>query len=164
MLPPVAEIVPASKAPDTPPAAPIAWEAIVPDTVVALKAEGKAISVLSLDGTQTALGPDGKPGRARVLSAGAAKALADEAAALRKIDPQDQKAFATPDRVIKFVARGDGLTAVAYWGGLVKTFDAQGACKTVQTLPQDIGAVAWLGHALVIGLAGGRVVALGPAM
>jgi hypothetical protein len=160
VLPPVAEIVAASKAPDAIPPAKVAWEATLPDSVVGLKVEGKTISVLTLDDTQTAVSADGKVGRQKVLSSRAAKALAEEATALRKTGPQDQKAFATPDRVVKFVAKGEGLTAVAYWGGLVKTFDARGQCKTQRMLPQDVGAIAWFGSQLIVGLADGKVVAL----
>ena len=160
-LPPVAEIAAANKAPDTPPAAKTAWEAIVPDTVVGITVEGKAIGVLSLDGTQTSLGLDGKLGRQRVVSAGTTNL--PQVPNLREVAPEDRKAFATPDRVVKLVARGDGLVAVAYWGGLLKTFDAQGACRTAQMLPQDIGALAWAGGQVIAGLADGKVVALLPA-
>ena len=159
-LPPFAEVVAATKPPDVPPMANVAWLATLPDTVVALKVEGKQVLALTADDTQTALSADGKLGRQRVLRARDAKGLADEALALRKIDPQDQKAFATPDRVIKFIAKGDGVTAVAYWGGLVKTFDAQGQCRTQQMMPQDIGAIAWFGDKLILGLADGMAMAL----
>ncbi len=66
----------------------------------------------------------------------------------------------TPRRVVKQVAKGDLLTAVAYWGGTLQTFTAGGQEKTCQLLPQDITGLTWAGATLVVGLADGRILGL----
>jgi hypothetical protein len=65
-----------------------------------------------------------------------------------------------PHRVPKFVVTGAGLTAVAYWGGTLQVFAADGTLKTQQLLPQDITALAWAGNMLVVGQSDGCVLAL----
>jgi hypothetical protein len=65
-----------------------------------------------------------------------------------------------PGRILKHVAVHDGLTAVVYWGGLVRVYDEKGSVKAARTCSQDVAALAWSGENLVIGLADGRVQSL----
>jgi hypothetical protein len=66
----------------------------------------------------------------------------------------------TPGRLVKQVAAHKDLTAVTYWGGLVRIFDATGAIKSAHGFPQDAAAVAWVGDQLIIGLADGRMMGM----
>jgi len=77
-----------------------------------------------------------------------------------KVEEQTQWSFKVPLRLTKKVAAGDGLIAVAYWGGTLRILDASGAVKFAQTLPQDVAAMTWAGKTLVVGLADGRILAL----
>jgi hypothetical protein len=65
-----------------------------------------------------------------------------------------------PGRIVKEVLVKNGLTAVTYWGGLVRVFDAAGKVKSARTFSQDVAALTWGGNNLVAGLADGRVIAL----
>ena len=74
---------------------------------------------------------------------------------------EDQTAWtvATPGRIVKRIAAGKDLVAVAYWGGTLKVLDAEGKVKSATVLAQDITALVWLDGKLVVGLADGSVVA-----
>jgi hypothetical protein len=78
-------------------------------------------------------------------------------------NPREQVAWEskTPGRLVKQVAALEGQTAVAYWGGLVRVFDASGAVKAARTFPQDVAALVWSGDRLVVALADGQVIAAG---
>ncbi|MBM4035620.1 MAG: hypothetical protein FJ291_28090 [Planctomycetes bacterium] len=65
-----------------------------------------------------------------------------------------------PYRLPKLTAAGDGLKAVAHWGGWLQVFDGQGNEKARQRLPQDATAMVWSAGNLVVGLADGQVLAL----
>jgi hypothetical protein len=77
-----------------------------------------------------------------------------------KVEEQTAWAHKTPLRLTKKIAVGDGLIAVAYWGGTVRILDAGGGVKFAQMLPQDVAAMAWSGKTLLVGLADGRLLAL----
>jgi hypothetical protein len=66
----------------------------------------------------------------------------------------------TPGRLVKHLATHEGLTVVAYWGGLVRVFDAAGKVKWARAFEQDVAALAWNGEDVVAALADGRVQAL----
>jgi hypothetical protein len=65
-----------------------------------------------------------------------------------------------PHRVPKFVASSGGCTAVAYWGGTLQVFAADGTLTTQQLQPQDISSLAWAGNTLILGQSDGCVLAL----
>ncbi|MGD0093274.1 MAG: PQQ-binding-like beta-propeller repeat protein, partial [Planctomycetota bacterium] len=77
-----------------------------------------------------------------------------------KLEEQTQWSFKLPLRVTKKLAAGDGLVAVAYWGGTLRVLDSTGAAKFGQTLPQDISALACLGKLVIVATADGRITAL----
>ncbi|MCY3022449.1 MAG: PQQ-binding-like beta-propeller repeat protein, partial [Planctomycetota bacterium] len=62
-----------------------------------------------------------------------------------KVEEQTQWSYKVPLRLTKNVAVGDGLIAVAYWGGTLRILDATGAAKFAQVLPQDVAAMTWAG-------------------
>ncbi len=71
------------------------------------------------------------------------------------------KKQAPKNRIVKTVAVGKDLIAVAYWGGTVQVVDADGQVRTAQLLPHDVTSIASLDGNLVVGLSDGEVVALG---
>ena len=77
-----------------------------------------------------------------------------------KLEEQTAWSFKLPLRVTKKVAAGDGLLAVAYWGGTLRVLDATGALKFGQTLPQDIAALACSGKLVLVATADGKISAL----
>ena len=87
-------------------------------------------------------------------------AAAKKAAAVKPVVPAALTAKLAPYRVPKFVATSAGLTAVAYWGGTLQVFAADGTLKTQQLLPQDISALAWAGNTLIVGQSDGCLLAL----
>jgi hypothetical protein len=49
-----------------------------------------------------------------------------------------------PRKIVKRIAAGEnGLIAVAYWGGLINVFDADGKLKMSRTLHQDVVDLKW---------------------
>ena len=79
-----------------------------------------------------------------------------DAAALALAKKQSPK-----NRIVKMVAVGKDLVAVAYWGGSVQVVAADGQIRTAQLLPHDVTGLAWLDGKLVVGLSDGEVIALG---
>jgi hypothetical protein len=113
---------------------------------LSFSADGKALTAVPAKGPAACFAvADGKP--------------VEGAAAPARPASQDEK-FAQPGRMVKKVVAGDGVTAVAYWGGTVAVFDAAGAVKSSQQLAQDVADMTWLGGRLVVGLADGSIVAL----
>jgi hypothetical protein len=154
-------IAPATSAPGLAPAATIAWMAILPDRVLALKPVGGGLEALTHDGSLSTLTAQGKVAASRPLAAGdLAKARQEMAPAADPVAAEAAAKQARPDRLLKLSASAGGLTAVAYWGGTLRVVDGGGAVRAGQQLPQDITAVAWLDGRLVAGLADGRVIAL----
>jgi hypothetical protein len=66
----------------------------------------------------------------------------------------------TPGRLVKQLTTHGGLAAVAYWGGLVRVFDAGGAVKAARAFPQDVVGLAWNGKQLVVALSDGGITSL----
>ena len=77
--------------------------------------------------------------------------------------PATLKGSVVAGRIPKFVSNENGLTSIAYWGGLLQVMDAMGAVKSQQQMDQDITAQGWLGRKLIVALADGWVVALAEA-
>ena len=158
-LPAAAAVTPAAQAPGLLPEAKVLWEASLPDRAVTLAVDGSAVGALSLDGSVTKIGPDGQ-----VLSQKGGqeeKALAAFREAMKpRPEPPLDAGMKDATKVAKYAAKGADATAVAFWGGQLKVFDAQGKPLTRQTLPQDPVGLAWAGDKLVVALADGRVMAL----
>lgn len=137
-------------------------------------AEGKVLSELRF--SQRVQAPGKKPGEMVELKDAAASAAVMKdliivgtefdgtvralKAVQGKVEEQTAWSYKMPLRLTKRVAAGDGLVAVAYWGGTLRILDAAGAVKFGQMLPQDVAAMAWAGKTLVVGLADGRILAL----
>ena len=143
-----------------PPEAAARWQAVLPDRVLSL-AVGPAgdITAISLDGSATVLDKAGKVVSQRAVSP-AEIAAAKKAAAVKPVVPAALTAKLAPHRVPKFVVTSAGLTAVAYWGGTLQVFAADGTLNTQQLQPQDISALAWAGNTLIVGQSDGCVVSL----
>jgi hypothetical protein len=143
-----------------PPEAVARWQAVLPDRVLSL-AIGPAgeIAAISLDGSATVLDKAGKVVSQRAVSA-AEIAGAKKSAAVKPVVPAALTAKLAPYRVPKFIVTGAGLTALAYWGGTLQVFAADGTLKTQQLQPQDISALAWAGNALIVGQSDGCVLGL----
>ena len=143
-----------------PPEAVTRWQAVLPDRVLSLAA-GPAgeVTAISLDGSAATLDKAGKVVSQRAASP-AEIAAAKKAAAVKPVVPAALTAKLAPYRVPKFVATSAGLTAVAYWGGTLQVFAADGTLKTQQLLPQDISALAWAGNTLIVGQSDGCLLAL----
>jgi hypothetical protein len=143
------------------PKAEVAWSAVLPDSVVGLKAEGDKLMALTHAGVLAELGPQGKVQGRRIVEgtayekSAAALGTSTTPAALAEA----QKASG-PRRVVKFAVANGQLRAVAYWGGAVRVVDGSGAVRAAHRLPQDVTALTWHDGELVVGDADGRVVAL----
>ena len=122
-------------------------------------AEGKTVSevVLPADGV-VAVAPAGAGVVVGTESDSTARALKGVEG---KAEDQTAWTYSLPRRIVKRVIAGGNLIAVAYWGGTLHVLDADGKLKCAQAFGQDIAALAWLDGKLVVGLADGRLVALG---
>jgi len=137
-------------------------------------AQGKVLGELRC--TQSVPAPGKKPGEKQVIKDTAASAaLLKETLvvgtefdgtvrALKDVkgnlEEQTSWSFKTPLRVTKKIAAGDGLLAVAYWGGTLRVLDATGALKFGQTFPQDIAELACSGKLVIVATADGKITAL----
>jgi hypothetical protein len=143
-----------------------AWQLVLPDRVVALKAEGKSLLAASHDGTVFTIEPPEKPGpvvKARhkvVPQAELTQLVKDATPALDAKNQELLKKQTRTDRMQSHFAAGANYLAVAYWGGTLRVVDQGGAIRVEERLPQDVSAMVWLGDRLVVGLANGRVQAL----
>jgi hypothetical protein len=138
-------------------AADVAWTAVVPDRVTAISVGKDGIRVLSHDGSVSLFSAAGKLTATKPADAALEKEM------LSASDPAADKAAkkqTRPDRLVKLAALKTGRLAVAYWGGTLRTTNADGLALSEQQLPQDVTALAWHEHLLIAGLADGRVVAL----
>lgn len=138
----------------TPPAAPVAWQSAMPDTITGLMPNGATIIAASWDGSMTNLNAKGEsvPMTRTPVKLAAEKPSKD----VSKL-PKDK---VIADLAVKQVLTGETGTAVAYLGGTLQIFAPDGTLKTQQRMPQDITAMLWQGNTLVIGLAEGNIVAL----
>jgi hypothetical protein len=151
-LPTQAAVTPATRA-DKVAALKTAWTLTLPDRVIWMDAAGKTVQ--TNDGSFFALA-NGKASPTEV------DVLASKPAS-NKLETKTPDVLAkalAPSRVVKGVVTANGLTAVAYWGGLVQLFAADGALKAQVALPQDINALAWNGATLVVAQADGKVCGL----
>jgi len=153
-------VTPAKKA-DVPPHPKLLWQAILPDRAAAMRADDDRIVVLTRDQSLSTIDAKGGAGEPRPLDAQACaekleQMKAEPDVAARKI----AAATAPPGRIVKFAARRGALTAVGYWGGLLRILDADGKAKLAHQFQHDIAAVLWYGDALAVGLSDGRVVCL----
>ncbi len=143
-----------------PPEAAVRWQVVLPDRVLSLAVgPGGDITATSLDGSATVLDKAGKVVSQRAVSQ-AEVAAAKKVAAVKPVVPAALTAKLAPHRVPKFVATSFCLTAVAYWGGTLQVFAADGTLDTQQLQPQDISALAWSGNMLIVGQSDGCVLAL----
>ncbi len=133
------------------PACKTAWAVTLPDHVTWLEAQGAAVTLTTNDGSGFTL-LDGKVKTAKVVAPGPYKPDVKT--------PDVLKNALAPHRVVKGVATANGLTAVAYWGGTLQLFAADGTLKAQQTLPTDINALTWAGTTLVVAQADGKVLGL----
>jgi hypothetical protein len=158
-LPSRTAVAPATQAVGVLPGLKTAWDVYLPDRAVTLAVEGNRAELLSLDGSLTVLGADGK-----VVSQKGGQEAKAHAAFREVVKPRPALALeggmADATKVAKYVAKGEALTAVGFWGGMLRVFDAEGRPVAQQMLPQDLAGLAWLGSALVAPLADGRVLAL----
>lgn len=159
VLPEQATSTPARSAPTLKPAA-VAWSVTLPDSVVAMKADGASLTVLTHDGSLTTV-QDGKIAKTTEVQDETATAKTLGSSTSASAVPA-AKAQARPDRIMKLAAQGKDRLAVAYWGGTLRIVDDKGAVQSEQLLPQDVTALTWLGDRVVAGLADGRVMALTP--
>jgi len=161
-LPATAGVSPATKAPGFLPEPGIIWRAVLPDRVVAMKADGNTVSALTLDHSISTITAAGKVKSKEVSREDAAKQAAEwkQAVSAGSFPRDDAKAFDVPARVVKVIAKGDGATAVGYWGGLIRVYDANGVAVASIMMPHDVGAIVWLDGQLVAGLSDGTVAAM----
>ena len=124
---------------------PTAWKTLLPDNAVTIDAAGDGFSVVSLDGTVSAISGSGT----------VTKSSASTPIATPKLAPVVPPALAKSvrhDRQVKFVvASPSGSTAVGYWGGLIQTFDGTGNLTAQTQLDTDVTSMAWSAGKLVVG-------------
>jgi len=155
--PSVAEVTPATVKAATISAPKQLWRALLPDRVVGLQANGAAVNALSHDGTLTMLNEKNQ-NITKVLSPADTDKLAKSMAT--PLLPIAAKA-ATPNFVAKLTQPLDGgLTAISYWGGLLKVVDGDGKVMMQEQLPHDINAMTASQGNLVVGLSDGEVLCL----
>ena len=162
LVPPKANrLAPATKA-DVPPAPKVAWQVVLPDRAVAMRADGDKLIVLTRDESLSTIDATGAAGKPQPLKpadyARRAEAMApatDQAAAkLAKDHP-------VVGRIVKFaVAAGAGRSAIGYWGGLLRILDADGKVLAAHPFQHDLAGLAARGDSLAVGLSDGRVVCL----
>ena len=152
--PDLATVQPATQKTITTPELVVAWQLVLPDRAHSLAVVNRTMQIVSIDNSLTTVNATGRVASQRVSP-----------------DPLPAKpAFSTDvsmlpaekvrqDRMVKMVVSGANMTAVAYWGGLLQTFDANGL-KSEQQLYQDISTMAWNGDQIVVALADARLMAL----
>jgi hypothetical protein len=154
------------KSESLPPECVTAWQARLPDRIVALKGDGNKLHAASHDGTLATIeAPDAPAGKAKLeakvvpvaefaqfVKAATPAADAKQAELLKK--------QVRADRLQSHAAAGTNYSAIAYWGGTLRVVGLDGTVRTEQRMPQDVTALAWLGDRLIVGLADGRVQAL----
>jgi len=152
-------IEPAAKSRQPPTLTPV-WQVAFADTVVALRTNDKGADVLTWDGTESTLDTSGKVVAQKFDSQSSRNRL--KAYPSDKLDPEVAKRQQLAGFLPKQSLEQKGLTAIAYWGGTLRIVDAAGEIKYQQLLLQDITAMAWSGSRLIVGLAGGKLLALEP--
>jgi hypothetical protein len=153
-------IVPAAKSQAEPPAS-VAWTAVLPDEIVAIRAAGDKLSALTHAGVLAEVQPGGKVMKQQILEGAAyEKAAKDWSAPAAAAAVTAAQKWAAPGRLVKLVVAQDGKTAVGYWGGRIEVRNASGHLLAVHHLPQDVTALVWSATYLIAGDADGRLTAL----
>jgi hypothetical protein len=124
------------------------------DTVSGFTLNGNTIVAASWDGTMISI--DAKGNASSLLNAPENLVFNKPTKDISKLP----KASLIADLGIKQVLPGATATAVAYWGGTLQIFAADGTLKTQQRFAQDITALYWQEDTLFTGLAGGDIMAL----
>lgn len=161
LAPPKANQVAAATKANLVPEPKVVWQVALPDRAVAMKADGKALTVLTRDESVSTVDAKGKAGAPKPLKGGAYEKMVEE----MKPEPgkaaeEIEKTSPVAGRIVKHVAARDGTVAVGYWGGLLRILDAQGKARMAHQFQHDITGLAWLGETLAVGLSDGRVVGL----
>jgi hypothetical protein len=162
-LPKASQVAAAAKA-NVLPQPKIAWETALPDRAVAMKVDGGRLTVLTRDESLSAIDAKGKADVPRPLKTAdyqrkvnemkpAVAAAAEEAAKVQKASP-------VPGRVAKCAAANSDVTAVGYWGGLLRIIGADAKPTMAHQFQHDITGLAWFGETLAVGLSDGRIVGL----
>jgi len=139
----------------------IAWQLLLPDRAVAMKADRGQIQVLTWDGSLHRVDAAGKIiAQQAVPPADMAKTVQQLQSAPDAAGMELARKHAPVNRIVKAVAVGKDAVAVAYWGGTLQVLSPAGELHTSQLLPQDIAGLVWLDGKLVVGLADGQLVAL----
>jgi len=160
-LPTANSLAAATTAPGLLPPLKTAWEVLLPDRVVVMKAGAASVTVLTHDDSLTTINADGRVTATETVAAGERPQVLDQLGPVPQNASRELPKESIPaDRIIKLMATSGGITAVGFWGGTLILINSQGAPITRQQMPQDITALAWMGERLVVGLADGRVVAL----
>ena len=157
-LPLANKISQAAKA-DISPEAKLLWQVNLPDRAAAMKVIGDKLTVLTWDRSVTTIDTKGRPGKPAALNA------ATYAKKLLELKPAPEQAAAklardnpVSGRIVKHAATGGKLTAIAYWGGLVRIVDAKGKCLATRQCRHDIAALTWFGDTFAVALSDGRVI------
>ncbi len=146
-LPSANSVAPAKSAANVP-SPEMTWSLVLPDRVVAISETNGTIAAQTYDGTVSEITPQGKLSSQK-------SAEVKMTAEVKAPEVKD----APPTKMVKFVAEGNGVKAVVYWGGTIEIRDASNAVKSSVRLVQDITAAAWSGGMLVAGDADGRLMA-----
>ena len=155
--PPAAHRVAPATAAAVPPKARLAWTAALPDRVDALEAARGNLTVVTHDGSVASIDARGKVISLKVMRT-AGSLTKRIRSAETKLTNALQKTYALDGRILKQVAARSEMTAVGYWGGLVRVVGADGQVRMSEQFQHDVCGLAWLGKTLAVGLSDGRVV------
>ena len=123
-----------------PPEGAVVWQAVLPDRVLSLAVNAAGgITALSLDGSATVIDKTGQVVSRKRASAAEIES-AKKAALVKPAVPSALASKLVPNRLPRFAATGPAVGAIAYWGGTLQIFSADGALKAQQLQPQDISA------------------------
>jgi hypothetical protein len=157
---PAVATVNAARNPARAPAAMVTqWRALLPDRVVGVQAGKGSITAVSHDGTVLTLSAKGQVQGTKVMAVAEADDLAKPMAAA--LDAELAKKIVDPRFIARFTQPlGNGLTAVVYWGGLVRVVGADGTVQAEQSMPNHVTSLAALDGQLLVGLADGQLLCL----
>ena len=156
---PERSIVATAKTPPPLPEMKIAAEVVLPDRIIGISAKEKNWTVLTDAGVQAELQAPDKVTSQKIIEGPAFQKLAQELRTQTAIPTALQKK-APPGWLVKFALPNGKVTAIAYWGGTVSLFNADGVIQAERRLPQDVTAMAWAGESLLVGDADGRLTVL----
>ena len=157
-LPENNSVTPATQRVGLPPAVPVAWQLSLPDRAIAITAAADgSITAYNVNGMQASIDSKGK-----ITKMAAYTTMPEIAKPTVDIKALPKDKVNSQFKVTQVVKNDAGVTAVAFLGGRVQVFTAEGAVKAEQQFPQDISALAWSGATLIVGLANGAVLAMQP--